>query len=277
MQIDRVAEDVYVMVSDLYAQVTSTIVLDTDVAVVIDTLPFPFETRQILAFLDEKVGVDALAYVILTHHHADHVFGAYLLGGEAVAHDCCAKLLASQGPSMLATARQTNPALSEVELRLPSMSFRRSMHIHVGWHHMHLFHAPGHSADGIAVYLEEEKILVAGDALMAIPYIVGGDPEQLQTTLRGFVELEPDFVVQGHGRVLLRGEVEEAVEASCDYIDAIVERVSALVQQGAPPEKLREIDIESCGMSRIGLDGLASRLHLNNLVDLYKRLAGDAA
>jgi len=277
VQIDRVAEDVYVMVSNLYAQVTSTVVLDADVAVVIDTPPFPSETRQVLAFLDEKVGADALAYVILSHHHADHVFGAYLLGGEVVAHDRCAKLLASQGPSMLATARQTNPVLAEVELRLPSMSFERHMHIHVGWHHMHLFHAPGHSEDGIAVYLEEEKILVAGDALMSIPYLVGGDPEQLQATLHSFVELEPDFVVQGHGRVLLRGEVEEAVAASCNYIDTVVERVSALVQRGDPPEKLREIDIESCGVSHIQLDGLVTRLHLNNLVDLYKRLAGDVA
>jgi len=276
VHVDRVAEDVYVMVSDLYAQVTSTVVLDTDVAVVIDTLPFPSETRQILSFLDERVGADAIAYVVLTHHHADHVFGAYLLGGEVVAHDRCAELLASEGPGMLATARQTNPALAEVELRLPSMSFEKELHIHVGWHHMHLFGAPGHSEDGIAVYLEEEKILVAGDALMAIPYVVGGDPEQLKATLRGFVTLEPDFVVQGHGRVLLRGEVEDAVEASCDYIDAIVERVSALVEQGAPPEQLREIDIETCGVARIRLDGLAPRLHLNNLVDLYKRFAETA-
>jgi glyoxylase-like metal-dependent hydrolase (beta-lactamase superfamily II) len=277
VQIDRVAEDVYVMMSDLYAQVTSTIVLDTDVAVVIDTLPFPSETRQIQAFLEERVGPDALAYVILTHHHADHVFGAYLLGGEVIAHDACVKLMASQGPSMLATARQTNPALAEVELRLPGLSFRRRMHVHVGWHHLKLFHAPGHSPDGIAVFLEEEKILVAGDALMSIPYLVGGDSEQLKATLQSFVAYEPDFVVQGHGRVLLRGEVEEAVEASCRYIDAIVERVSELVRQGAPPDKLREIDIEACGMPRIALDGLVTRLHLNNLVDLYKRFSAELA
>jgi cyclase len=276
VHVDRVAEDVYVMVSDLYAQVTSTVVLDTDVAVVIDTLPFPSETRQILSFVEERVGTGTLGYVILTHHHADHVFGAYLLGGEVVAHDRCAELLASEGPGMLATARQTNPALAEVELRLPSMSFEKEMHIHVGWHHMRLFEAPGHSEDGAAVYLEEEKILIAGDALMAMPYVVGGDPEQLKATLRSFLRLEPDFVVQGHGRVLLRGEVEEAVEASCDYIDAIVERVSALVQQGGPPERLREIDVEACGMDRIRLDGLAPRLHLNNLVDLYRRFTGSA-
>jgi len=53
--------------------------------------------------------------------------------------------------------------------------------------------------------------------------------------------------------------------------------VSTLVQQGEPPEKLREIDIESCGISRISLDGLAPRLHLNNLVDLYKRFLEEGA
>ena len=73
MQIDRVAEDVYVMISDLYAQVTSTIVLDTGVAVVIDTLPFPSETRQILSFLDDKVGAGALAYVIFYNMIFDNV------------------------------------------------------------------------------------------------------------------------------------------------------------------------------------------------------------
>ena len=46
-----------------------------------------------------------------------------------------------------------------------------------------------------------------------------------------------------------------------------------VIRRGDPPSALRDIDIESCGKSRIPLDGLVSKLHLDNLVTLYKQLA----
>ena len=42
-----------------------------------------------------------------------------------------------------------------------------------------------------------------------------------------------------------------------------------------PIEALAEIDIESCGKSRVTLGGLGVELHKRNVVYLYKTLAAD--
>ena len=79
-----------------------------------------------------------------------------------------------------------------------------------------------------------------------------------------------DSVVQGHGEVLLRGEIREAVRSSIRYLDAVYERVKKVVEAGGGPEALDHIDIESCGKSRIPLNGLVQDLHYDNVVTLHK-------
>jgi len=273
VRFDRVAEDIYVFASGLYAQVTATVLLTKQGAIIIDTMPFPIETRQIVSFVASRLGPDRVRYVVYTHHHGDHVYGAYLFrGAETVAHDLCRDTLNRFGRAALEGAKADTLMLAEVELRVPDVTFEREMHIHLAHRHVRLFHTPGHTLDGTSAFVVGEKVLVAGDAMMPVPYIVHGDRDQLRETLLRFRALRPAFVVQGHGEVLLRGELEETIDSHLSYLDAIVDRVEGIVQRGAPPEKLAEIDIESCGKSRVPLDGLVSKLHHDNLVALYEEL-----
>ena len=274
MRPDRVAEDTYVLISDEYAWVTSTVLFTGDGAIVIDTMPFAHETQEIISFIESRIGPHNVSYVINSHHHADHVYGTYLFEESAViAHDECRVLLGRLGQPGLERARQGTPELAEVKLRLPDITFQEEMHIHLGHRHLHLFHTPGHSPDGVCAFVAAEKVLIAGDVVMPVPYIVGGDIEQLKRSLLAVKAMNPSFIIQGHGTVLLRGEVDETIDSSISYLSTIVSRVSDLIERGDPPQKLREIDIESCGKSRIPLDGLVSRLHLDNLIALYKEMS----
>jgi len=72
--------------------------------------------------------------------------------------------------------------------------------------------------------------------------------------------------------VLLRGEAPETIDSSIAYLSTIVDKVRDIVERGLAPSKLREIDIESCGKSRVPLNGLVSNLHLANLIALYKQM-----
>lgn len=274
MRTDRVADNVYIFTSDLYAHVVSTAILTSAGAVVIDALPFPSETREEIAFLERESRREGIRYLVLSHHHADHVYGAYLFDeAEVIAQRGCRRALEAIGASSLAQAKRETPALAEVELRLPDITFEREMHLHLGEMHLRLFATPGHTADGISAFYSEEKILIAGDAMMPVPHIVHGNVEQLKTSLKAMRALRPSFLVQGHGDVLLRGEITENIDGSIAYLNNIVERVREVIRRGDPPSTLRDIDIESCGKSRIPLDGLVSKLHLDNLVTLYKQLA----
>lgn len=274
MRLDRVAEDIFIFVSDYYAQVTATVLLTPQGAIIVDAMPLPRETRQLLSFVESHLGPNAVRYVINSHHHADHVYGNYLFeGAEIIAHDACRDMLARSGQANLEQAKRNVSALAEVELRLPDMTFQKELHLHLGHRHLHLFHTPGHTPDGISIFVMEEKVLIAGDAVMPVPHIVTGNYVQLSESLAALKALRPAFVVQGHGDVLLRGEIDEELDGSIGYLATIVKKVNQIVQRGDPPQKLRDIDIESCGKSRIPLDGLVSRLHLDNLVSLYRTLS----
>jgi cyclase len=276
MRLDRVAEDIYIMISELYAQVTATVILTNQGAVVVDTLPYPSESRQMQAFIENKLGPKQVQYVIATHSHADHVYGAYLfVEAELISHDLCRSMLVQSGSALLERAKRESASLAGVELRLPQITFQHQLHLHIGMRHLKLLHTPGHTADCLVVLAVDDRVVIAGDTMMPIPHIVRGDYAQLIASLQMIQNLKPNFIIQGHGDVLLRGEIDEAIDANILYLNTIVEKVRQFVERKEPINRLREIDIESCGLSRIPLDGLVSRLHFNNLLALYKSMRVD--
>jgi len=270
---ERVADGVYAFISEMYAQVNCGVILTEKGAIVIDTLPFPQETREVLRFIEERLGPDSVRYVINTQSHADHVYGTYLFSGATViAHENCRVALARWGAERLEEAKREMPELEEVELRLPDLTFTDSLGLNVGGTRVRLLHVPGHTSGSIAVFMEESKVLFAGDTIMPVPYIRWGDWMEYQESLRRIRLLKADIVVQGHGEVLLRGEMRKSIDSSIEYLDNISSLVTDLVSKGATEEEVEQVDIESCGKSRIPLHGLVIQLHRDNLSYLYRTL-----
>jgi cyclase len=272
---ERVSQSIHVCTSELYAQVTAGVVATAAGAVVIDTLPFPGETREMVSFVEQECPGGA-RYVVLTHYHADHTNGAYLFPrAEVVAHARCAELLAEVGREALIAAKLEEPALEEVEIRLPSVTFEgREMALQLGGTVMRLIHSPGHTLDSVMVYVEDDRVLFAADTLMPVPSIVDGDLAVFRESLEQIAELSIENVVQGHGEVVLRGEVEETVEASLHYLNTIEAAVSELVAKGGPKKRLAKITLERCGLSRIPLNGMVQDIHRANLLSLYEQMGG---
>ena len=270
---ERVSDDVYVFTSDLYAQVTAGAIVTPNGAILVDTLPFPVESREMANFVN-WVCRPGVRYVILTHYHADHTYGAYLFPqADIVAHARCQELLVEVGMPALEAVKADEPALDEVTLRLPDITFDdEEMVIQLAGKVLRLIHVPGHTADSVAVYIENDRILFAADTLMPVPSIVAGDIEALRRSLQKMAELPVDNLVQGHGETMLRGEVQGAIQSSLNYLNTIEELVAKAVKQGKKDE-LRENSIESCGLSRIPLNGLVQQVHVANLLALYDRMA----
>ncbi len=273
---ERVTEDVYVFISALYAEVSATVIVTPDGAVVIDTLPFPNETIEVRDFARSRCP-KGIRYVINTHHHADHIYGSYLFPeAELIAHRKCREILLKVGEESLVRAKAQTPALAPVKLRVPQLVFELDLLLRLGEKTIHLMHAPGHAPDGLMVHLREDKVLVASDAVTPVPLIAQGDPADLTKALKEIRDMNLENVVQGHGGVLLRGEIEETVDSSIAYLHHIEKRVKAVVEKGQPRSALQSIDIESCGKSRIALGGLVQRLHMANLESLYAQMTEEA-
>ncbi|MBN1642430.1 MAG: MBL fold metallo-hydrolase [Anaerolineae bacterium] len=274
---ERVAEDIFVFTSDLYLQATASAILTPDGVVVIDTLPFPQETREMLRFIRRRSQAP-IRYVVLTHYQPDHSYGACFLEGEVIAHERCRRILARHGERLLEDDRMQNPELCDVRIRLPETVFDRgTVALHVGGKTIVLMHTPGNTSDGISAYVREDRVLFAGDLVMPVPYIVNGDHKVMRESLRKLSRLQLDNLVQGHGDVLLRGEIPEAIETSIQYLDTIEEEVRRRVERGIPKANLRRLGIERCHKSRIPLNGLAEELHQANLSHLYDVMLRESA
>lgn len=271
MRRERVADGIYAFISDMYAEVNCGVILTEKGAIVIDTLLFPSETRQVLRFIEERLGPKSVRYVVNTQSHADHVYGTYLFdGAEIIAHEECRAALAVRGADSLEDAKKELPELEEVTLRLPDLTFEDSLGLDVGGIRVRLLHVPGHTSGSIAAFVEGSKVLFGGDTVMPVPYVRWGDWRQYQESLRRLRALKADIVVQGHGEILLRGEMLESIDSSIEYLGNVSALINDLVQKGATEEEVMQIGIESCGKSRIPLHGLVTQLHSDNLRYLYR-------
>jgi hypothetical protein len=96
--------------------------------------------------------------------------------------------------------------------------------------------------------------------------------DDFRASLRKVVELPVENLVQGHGEVILRGEVKDVVQSSLDYMDRIEALVADAVKDGKRRESLLRVNIESCGLSRIPLNGLVQQIHTANLLALYDQM-----
>jgi len=273
MRRERVSDDIYVFTSDLYAQVTATAVVTTEGIVSVDTLPFPEETRAMVRFL-KGLGRGPIRYLINTHWHGDHTNGNFLFGNvQAICHQLCAQTMLEM-IKLKANQAQDSRSHGEEDLpiRVPDITFDEGeMCLHLGNKSLQLIPTPGHTPDSIVVYIREDKVLLAADTMMPIPYFVGGSYRDFLASLEKLLQLSIDTVIQGHGEVLLRGEVKEAIQSNIRYLNTIQQRVMEAIQSGQSVEEvLRRLDIESCGKSRISLNGMVQDLHYANLRALYQ-------
>jgi cyclase len=274
MHRERVSENVFWFQSEVYAQVTAGVVAGPQWAVVIDTLALPDETLSIREFIEHELNVP-VRYVINTHYHADHAWGnCFFPGATVITHARCRDLLIERGIPSLESTQKQNPALRQVKIVLPHMTFSEGeVTLRVGKKNLIISQARGHSPDGIVVLVEEDRILFAGDAFIPLPYIVDGDIDELMASIKHIGRMGLENIVQGHGDIILRGEIDAAVKENSNYLACIKKAVKAAARRKNAIELLDQITIEECGKSRVYLGGLAQTLHQRNLRALLQEMS----
>ncbi len=274
---ERVSEEIFLFTSDRYAMVNSVAILTEKGTIVVDGLPFPDEAKQIARFLEIRSGMD-FHTLILTHHHMDHVYGLYAFPEQldVIGSELCRQRLLEVGESSLAEAREGDPAFEEVTLRLPTVTFGSGdVFLDTGDKTLRLFPLPGHTPDNIGIFIEQDEVLIAGDAVMAIPIIADGDWEQEIATLKLIKEMEPDTVVQGHGEVILRGEVKTVMDEYIHYLECVRRQAEMVLKKRRDRKEIFDIPLEACGLERVPLGIASHQLHVANILSVYDRLKAE--
>ncbi len=271
---ERIADDIYVFTSRRYAQVTSGAILTKEGVILIDTLFYPDETAAIKEFLEQRLGL-RIRYVINTHYHADHTMGTFLFPqATVVGHARCRELLDTVGREGLEQTKSQSPEFEHIRIVLPDLVLDEGhMNLHLGGKTVRLLHSPGHSPDLINVLVVNDRILFASDTVMPVPTIFDGSYDDLTHSLHEMLDLNLDSLVQGHGEVILRGEVQELLRSDLDYLENIRQAVQGVLDRNEPMATLENVSIESCGKSRIPLNGFVTDLHQANLRRLYQDMS----
>ncbi|MBK8417671.1 MBL fold metallo-hydrolase [Candidatus Villigracilis saccharophilus] len=276
MHRERVSENVFWFQSEVYAQVTAGVIVGPQWAVVIDTLALPEETLGMREFIEHELGVQ-VRYVINTHYHADHTWGnCFFPGATVIGHARCRELLIEHGVPSLEGAKKQNPNLRQVKIVPPHLTFDSGeLTMRVGKKNLVFSQSFGHSEDSISVLVEEDRVLFASDAFMPLPYIVDGDLDELTVSIKKIGKMGLENIIQGHGDIILRGEIDAAVKENLNYLNNIKKAVKSAGKRKNVEEYLDSITIEDCGKSRVYLGGLAETLHRRNLRTLYHQMHGD--
>lgn len=178
---------------------------------------------------------------VLTHGHPDHVLGSRAFSGaEVIAHALCPVEIDRLLPAM-AKRIDVSPEEARTRIAWPTITFSDELHIDLGDKRLRLFPTPGHSQDGISAYIEAERLLVAGDAVVTsiVPAIGNGDSRILEATLRNLLVMEIEVMVPGHGDVVRGAEaVRGWLRWGIDYLSDVRGFVQAELARGVAPDEI---------------------------------------
>jgi glyoxylase-like metal-dependent hydrolase (beta-lactamase superfamily II) len=237
MQRERISDDIFVFTSGLYAQVTAGAVLTSEGAVMIDTLPFPSEARQIVEFISKRSD-DGIRYVIFTHYHADHTYGAYVFDkAQVISHALCRDWMVKNGRVGLGGAG-ADARLGRGAAMHPNIVFDGGeMTLRLGGQDASTAPCARHA--GLACGSSRKiRSLFAADTVMPVP-MWWTAIEALSESLGMIHSLSLENIVQGHGEVILRGEISETLDSSARYLEAIQSKVAKALAAQKPREAMR--------------------------------------
>ena len=176
--------------------------------VVVDALGSPALAQELLREI-HRVTPQALRYVVVTHYHADHIYGLQTLaqaGAKVIGHASAREYLNSDtaqrrleasridlAPWIDANTRLVPAdqwlATQVTRFRLGSMDFVVD---HVG---------PAHTPEDVVVFVPQLGVLFAGDLFFQgrIPFVGQADSRLWIQALNRLMKYQPKIVIPGHG------------------------------------------------------------------------------
>ena len=212
--------------------VTSTVVSSGKDAFVFDTLMYPDDTRNLLLGV-KSMGLSPVG-LINTHWHWDHTAGNQLFyeTKRIISHSLSPDLMRKM------TWDDFNKDLEEgdkIRTVYPNETIKDKSVLTLGDLEVEFLHTPGHTPDSIVAHLKNERVIVAGDTVMELPYLWFGDSLTLIDSLRSLKSTSAGkVIVQGHGGLCS----SEKLDSDIRYVESARKRVAECIGSGKTPKEL---------------------------------------
>ncbi len=192
---------------------------------------------------------------IYSHGHIDHVFGVPVWEAEAsergwpapqvVAHEALPlrfdRYLMTLGYNEIINQRQFGIASLRwpAQYRYPDRTYAAELSLEVGGTTLALRHEKGETDDHTVTWLADRKVLCCGDLFIwASPN--AGNPQKVQRyplewaqALRRMLELQPEYLLPGHGLPVIGSErVAQALSDTAALLESLVSQTLEIMNGG---------------------------------------------
>ena len=229
---------------------------------VVDALASPRDGERLLRTIRRATN-QPVRWLVLTHHHPDHHFGAIVFrraGAQVIAHPDTRVLAAEGGQNALIADWVRVVGLDAMRgfefADVPDRPVTGTDTLRAGGRTIVITHpGAGHSAGDLMVWLPEERVLFAGDILVedGVTMMVDGSSRALLGALAVIDSLAPRVVVPGHGALPARSA--ELVARTRTYVTALQADMRKAVESGVPmrralaalppPDETRPVSLNS--------------------------------
>lgn len=177
--------------------------------VVIDALGSPALAEELIAAI-RQVTPQPIRHVIVTHYHADHIYGlqAFKAAGATIfAHRAGVDYLNSDTAALRLTASREElfPWIDEHTRLVPADRWLDDDTVlEFGGERFHIHHVgPAHTPEDLVVHAEHAGVMFAGDLVFRgrIPFVGQADSRQWIASLGRLIAFKPRIVVPGHGPI----------------------------------------------------------------------------
>ena len=247
----ELAPGVYAVVGDtgrgVEGRPNAGFVVTGEGVVVIDALASPRQGEQLLQTI-RGVTDQPVKWLVLTHHHPDHHFGAVVLrkaGARVIAHPDRRSLAAEGGEDALIADWVRVVGLDAMRgfefADVPDRPVTRVDTLRLGGRAIVITHpGAGHSAGDLLVWLPKERVLFAGDVLVedGVSMVVDGNADELLRVLDVVDALHATVVVPGHGAIPQRPA--ELIGKTREYLTGLQAEMRAAVEKAVPMRRALE-------------------------------------
>ena len=206
------------------------------------------ESGPIMDYLDTN-GLK-LDYILLTHHHDDHILGV----SDLVNTYGCKVVGASEDEQRLPELNMQ--VKGEDRIKLSNLTFE-------------IFDVPGHTVGHIAFYCEEIGALFSGDSLMAMGCgrLFEGTPKQMWESLKKLMTLDPKTkIYSGHEYTENNAHFCLTIEPENENLKLRIEEIKKLRSTNTPtiPSLLSD-ELNTNTFLRADLDEVKENIKLDGL------------
>ncbi len=218
-------------------------VVTRDGVVVFDALGTVPLARKMLGLIRQITPLP-VKRVIVSHYHADHFYGLQVFkeqGAEIWAHTNARGLTRSEAAMQRLEQRKQDlfPWVDEHTRFIdPDVYLEGDADFALGGVHFGIRHVgPAHSAEDLAMFVQEDGVLYAGDLVFKgrVPYVGDADSAAWLASLDKLTAMKPKVMVPGHGAV--SREPAQDLALTRDYLTYLRSEIGKAVADLEPFEE----------------------------------------